>query len=109
MEEFYDEAPARRYSGEADYGGYWRNGPTRPRWRVSYVHETGEVYAVQLGGGSCGPVEVLGIVPPDPPERERLYYATLERLLSGWADEGGRDIAWVRTRIASASVEGEGT
>lgn len=98
IEAFYAENEERRRSGEADYGAWWTE-PNQnwPRWRVSYIQKTGEVYAVQLNGGQ---VELLGVVPPDD---ARIYYQTLDRILEGWADiinEPG-SLDWVRARLAS--------
>ena len=95
LEAFYDANLARRQSGEADYGEQWTNGANWPHWRVSYIHGSGEVYAVELQGQ--GRVMVLGVVPPD--QGEGLYYRTLDLILQGWANEGGRPISWVRERL----------
>ena len=82
----------------------WRGdlGWFMPRWRVSYVQATGEVYALELGGRHR--LEVLGVVAPDPvedpAEGNKRYYRTLDQLLEGWADEA-RGIAWVRERLVS--------
>ena len=96
LDAFYDENPERRRSGEADYGCWWREADSDwPRWRVSYVQKTAEVYAVQL---TSGQVNVLGIVPPDD---DRICYRTLDRILEGWADriqEPG-SLDWVRRRL----------
>jgi len=82
IEAFYADKPERAQSGEADYGVWWTApGLSWPKWRVSYVHKTGEVYAVQLAGP--GLLKILGIVPPD---TEGSYYQTLDRILEGWAD-----------------------
>jgi len=101
LEAFYSENPERRNSGEADYGCWWTEpGQEWPRWRVSYVHKTGEVYAVQLTGGH---VKLLGIVPPDD---DRIYYRTLDRILEGWADvihELG-SLNWVHEKLQSVVV-----
>ena len=108
--EFYTENPDRRWSEEADYGGYWRLEPWEGRWRVSYVRKTGEVYAVNHG---VGPVIVLGWVQPDPvaDERKELYYRTLEKVLEGWGEarRGGWSLKWVAERLdqyAAASAAG---
>ena len=96
IEEFYAENEERRRSGEADYGCWWTEpGHSWPRWRVSYIQKTGEVYAVQLTGGQ---VKLLGVVPPDDAS---IYYQTLDRILEGWADvihELG-SLDWVQARL----------
>ena len=61
-------------------------------WRVSYIRDTGEVYAVRVGG----PVKLLGQVDPDP---EGCYYATLDRVLAGWADQPVKRLSWVKGRL----------
>jgi len=81
IEEFYNEDPRRRASGEADYGVWWMNELPFPKHRVSYIQATGEVYSVQLVPG--GAVDVLGQVKPDDSD---LYYRTLDRILDGWPD-----------------------
>lgn len=96
IEAFYAENDARRRSGEADYGVYWTEpGQNWPRWRVSYIQKTGEIYAVQLTGGQ---VKLLGVVPPDD---DGIYYQTLDRILEGWTDAihqpGSLD--WLQARL----------
>lgn len=92
----------RKISPEADYGLYWRDHRSWPTWRVSYVGNTGEIYAVQLQGD--GRVEILGVVEPDcdpyAPD-DGLYYRTLEGILDGWADECGREdsLDWCRVKL----------
>ena len=104
LEAFYRAAPERRRSGEADYEAYWTEGGARwPRWRVSYVQATGEVYAVELGGPERSRVAVLGVVQPDEDDgRRRAYYRTLDRLLEGWAEEPYKPLDRVQERLQSA-------
>ena len=97
LEAFYNANESRRRSPEADYGVWWTEASRRwPKWRVSYVKQTGEVYAVQTT--SAGHVAVLGIVPPDDGE---IYYQTLDRILKDWADHCGQPggLAWVMERL----------
>ena len=65
----------------------------RPAYRVSYIQQTGEVYAVATG--DFGPVLVLAIVPPDQGE---IYYETLNELMEGWANRP-RTLDWLRDRL----------
>ena len=115
LEAFYSANEARRRSPEADYGVWWRDDRRDGSCRVSYVQATGEVYAVHIGGP--GQVEILGVVPPDPDDRnsthlaprQRLqltFYRTLDRILEGWAEHCGTmsGLAWVRERLAQASA-----
>ena len=74
---------------------------------MSYVRNTGEVYAVNQGR-TIGPVFILAIIPPDPvPEGDRrpLFYATLETTLEGWPQQCGRpnSLCWVRDRLANVT------
>ena len=97
LAEFYNEDPQRQHSGEADYGVWWQDTRPYPRWRVSYIKDTGEVYAVELSLG--GRVMVLGHAEPD---SEGLYYRTLDGILDGWAEVCGQPagLAWVRQRLS---------
>ncbi len=114
LEAFYTEQPERRWSEEADYGVHWRLAGWPHKWRVSYVRNTGEVYAVHQEmqetakrgqSASYGPLFVLGRVEPDPipdGDRKALFYATLETILDGWAERcwTSNGLEWVRDRIA---------
>ena len=97
IEAFYAENEERRRSGEADYGVWWTE-PNQnwPRWRVSYIQKTGEIYAVELV--ERGQVKLLGVVPPDDTP---IYYQTLDRILVGWANVINRpgSLDWVRARL----------
>ena len=102
LEAFYQDKPARRSSGEADYGVWWTEaGKNYPKWRVSYIHDTGEVYALQLIDG--GKVERLGWIQPDDAE---IYYQTLEGILAGWAEVIWRpgSLDWVRKRVGDHCI-----
>ena len=105
LDDYYAGDLRRRCSPEADYGVHWRLTPWDYYWRVSYVRDTGEVYAVHQGS-TIGPVFVLAIVKPDPvPDGDRrlLYYATLDAILDGWPEQCGRpdSLRWVRDRLDS--------
>ncbi len=58
-------APARARSPEVDYGCWWTLDAHRshPRWRVSFIVDTGEVYAVELTSQRPDRFIVLGRVP----------------------------------------------
>ena len=113
---FYDDEPTRWRSEEADYGVHWRLPGWEHKWRVSYVRDTGEIYAVYQcltvhdeaqRALSYGPVFVLGHVEPDPvPEGDRrsLFHRTLEDILDGWAQRCGTPdgMFWVRDRLDAA-------
>jgi hypothetical protein len=93
----------RMFSPEADYGVMWRNGADWPLWRVSYIADTGDVYAVKMAAPGQDTVRLLGVVPPDPVYSDReTYYRTLDGILTGWADPrvSAMDLGWVATRLA---------
>ncbi len=75
--------PARARSPEVDYGCWWTlKGPHDfPRWRVSLLIGTGEVYAVQLQGHRPDKFIILGYLTPGEESR-----AELECVMAGWAD-----------------------
>jgi len=71
------EAHKLERSGEVDYGVWWtQTGSERefPRWRLSWIKDTGELYACQPGKDR---LIVLGVFP----DRK-----TVERVLAGWSD-----------------------
>ena len=109
LEAYYAADERRLRSEECDYGVHWRLEGWEYRWRVSYVRNTGEVYAVNQGR-TIGPVFILAIIPPDPVpdgDRRSLFFATLEAILDGWPQQCGRpdSLRWVRDRLANAEIE----
>ena len=104
IEEFYDEQPERRYSPEADYGSHWTT-TERRRYRISYIQDTGEIYALELSGHD-GPITLLGQVPADPvtDPRTDLYYRTLDAVLAEWPEQAlnRQGPEWVKQQLAEA-------
>ena len=102
--DFYQEDRQRTISGEADYGYHWKLAGYPDPWRVSYVRNTGEIYAVMLGAEA--PLAVIGVVPADQVANERTetYYRTLDQILEGWPEECGKknSLMWVRDRLLHA-------
>ena len=124
LREFYD-ARGGTFSEESEYGMYhWIDricGPPHPavvvsgltvideqevvivraawdRLRVSFVHDTGDIYAVLHGTGpeeSGGPVVLLGTVAGEPDQ--------VDAFMDDWKDgEGlGRPLSWFTDRIAA--------
>ena len=80
LDAYYAADERRLRSEEADYGVRWRLDGWEYRWRVSYVRNTGEIYAVNQGC-TIGPVFVLAraVRPSD-------------------------SLRWVRDRLASVDV-----
>ena len=96
LKEFYNEDTRRLHSVAAGYGVWWKDGDKNfPYYRVSYVQSTGEVYAVASNGRS---VMILGTWPPDVGE---IYYASLDKVLEGWAERCGPPggIQWIRGKL----------
>jgi hypothetical protein len=98
LEAFHEAGGARRsLSIEHDFGVMWLEGRRRrPRYRVSWIEATGELYALALSEFErLQKVELLGIVD----EHEHV-----EQLLSGWEGLpfGESTLDWVRARIADA-------
>lgn len=93
IDAFYAEDTRRRFSGEVDYGVMWTDGEMNwPQYRVTWVEQTGEFYAIRLGGVNAGEVELLGKIQAG---REGA-----ERALKGWAEVEPMTLDWVRGRLA---------
>jgi hypothetical protein len=60
---FYAADERRKHSAEADFGSRWRD-DTGASWRISWLHDTGEIYAVRLGPGLVDPVAAPSRRPP---------------------------------------------
>ena len=104
LEQFYSTNPTRRSSPEAGYGAHWQLAGWPGSWRVSYVRDTGEVYALGRGPGS-GPLLLLGAFPIDPDAGPGdVYYQSLDRFLKGWPDHCGptNGLAWLIGKMAPA-------
>ena len=112
IEEFYDADPRRRESEETEFGREWSDADGL-RTELSWVADTGELYAMAEPAGSVEmdpigdtrvddlptelvTVEILATIPDR---------AELERILTGWEDAmgGTHSLEWVRQRISAAS------
>ena len=84
--EFFSD-PRRRKSPELDFGVIWTLGTPWPRWRVSWIDDTGELYAIPMTS------------PPDPDVRPVLILGVfrtrheVERRMRGWSDKLRRDLS----------------
>lgn len=104
--EFYGGREDRERSPELDFGVWWWEGaaPWGSQWRVSFVDATGELYAVESGGGSPAErrLRILGRF------RDRLH---VELVLDGWAEVcgGPASLRWVEDRARMARAEERGS
>ena len=122
VEEFYSNNSARLRSPEADYGVHWKLEGWPNSWRVSYVRDTGEIYAVHQGpirtgilptgeiiianGLEEGPVLMLGHFPIDQETGPRdVYYHSLEKHLEGWPERCGlpNGLVWVIDKLGGSA------
>ncbi len=112
IEEFYDADPRRRESEEIEFGREWSDA-TGGRTELSWVADTGELYAMAEPsepvfmdpiGDTRVPelptelvtVEVLGTIP------DRAH---VDALLAGWEGQMSKpnSLQWVRDRLSAAS------
>ena len=127
VEEFYSENSARRRSPEADYGVHWKLEGWPNSFRVSYIRDTGEIYAVQQGpirsgtlptgeiiiatGPEEGPVLLLGHFPWQPngdlekAGPRNVYYRGLEKLLEGWPERSiqPNGLVWIIEKLGGSA------
>jgi hypothetical protein len=114
IEEFYSADERRRQSAEVEFGNNWFDN-RGSRYEISWVEDTGELYAMlELATGvdswtPFGDVEVekvkvdtllitvLAVVPT----REEV-----ERLFDGWAEQMAQPdgVHWVAGRLAAAGL-----
>lgn len=109
VDALYSADERRRRSPEWDYGVHWRTSADRPwpRWRVSWIVETGDLYAACAVVGRPAAI-LLGNVPPygDYPHSAGIEAwgrfrraQTVERVLDGWAEADPPLLAWVVERL----------
>jgi hypothetical protein len=114
VDAFYADDERRRRSPEWDYGVAWRSSADElwPRWRVSWVVATGDVYAVKIARDPL--VLLLGVVPPlgEYPYGEGsaawhdfARVQPVERVLAGWAELDEQVLGWVVERIAAEGFD----
>jgi hypothetical protein len=94
LQEFYASDPRRAHSHEVDYGSLWRESAPVPTYRLAWVENTGELYAVQLSEADerNDPVEVLGVL---------WSWQQVDSCLAGWPERcgGQRSLLWARERV----------
>lgn len=101
----------RRWSPEWDFGVMWSehesNTHSWPFWRVSWIVNTGELYAQRSIGNR---VHLLGVVPPvgDYPHGSHEMWTAfknaqdIEKVMDGWAEgEPHKPLSWIEERLAA--------
>ena len=112
IEEFYDADPRRRESEETEFGREWSDA-NGLRTELSWVADTGELYAMAEPAGSVE-MDPFGDTRVDNLPTELVTVeilatitdrADLDRILAGWeaAMDGTNSLAWVRQRLRDAS------
>ena len=90
--DFYSARAERERSPEVDYGYHWRRSNTadhgEPRWRLSYVENTREVYAMRCDGSTA--VVLLA---------ENVSRDEVETALTGWAEMSAPTLAYAVERL----------
>lgn len=108
LDDFYAGEPGtigstRKWSGELDFGVWWKDRTTMwPRYRVSLVKDTGELYAWRQAAIDDRPnVVILGVMctPDGKGDVDRV-----EAALDGWAEKCGESwsLQWVHDRMVEA-------
>lgn len=87
----------RKHSPEVDYGVWWRDGQAYPTYRVSFIVDTGELYAIDVNEKS---VEILAIFTEFGLEKydDEARKKFVESVMAGWAEKCGDidSLEWVR-------------
>ena len=111
IEEFYDADPRRRESEETEFGREWSDA-NGLRTELSWVADTGELYAMAEPAGAVE-MDPVGDTRVDDLPTELLTVeilatitdrAELDRILTGWEDamNGTNSLEWVRQRLRDA-------
>lgn len=110
IEEFYDADPRRRASEELEFGRDWHD-DTGARFELSWVEDTGELYAMRepVEPITQDPFGDVGIADLPTKLVTVELLATIEgrdviqRVLDDWHDAMAEpnSIAWVRERLAA--------
>ena len=101
MDLFLSKRPERRDSAQVEFGIMWREGARkRPRYRVAWLDETGELIAEALSEFEhLRTVELLGTV---------VNRETLELAVNGWErlPYPETTLEWVRTQVSMRTPGG---
>jgi hypothetical protein len=101
MDLFLEKRPERRESQQVEFGIMWREGARkRPRYRVAWLDETGELIAEALSEFEhLRTIELLGTV---------VNRETLELAVNGWErlPYPETTLEWVRTQVSMRTPGG---
>jgi hypothetical protein len=101
MDVFMEKRPERRESQQVEFGIMWREGARkRPRYRVAWFEETGELVAEALSEFEhLRTIELLGTV---------VNRETLELAVNGWErlPYPETTLEWVRTQVSMRTPGG---
>jgi hypothetical protein len=114
LEAFYRQDERRRSSEEIEYGRDWQDGHGN-RYEISYVVDTGELYAMRDPIGGLVPVTWFGELFSTPVPEGSLAVAVLATVdepdaladaLEGWPEAmaGADGIAWLVERMHRTGI-----
>ena len=114
IEGFYSQDERRRASEEIEYGRNWKDEHGN-RYEISYIVDTGELYAMRDPAGGLVPVTWFGELFSTPVQMSDLAVAVLAQVddpdaladaLEGWdgAMEGPDSIAWLVDRLHRSGI-----
>jgi hypothetical protein len=114
LEDFYRQDERRRASEEIEYGRDWKDEHGN-RYEISYVVDTGELYAMRDPVGGLVPVSWFGDLFSTPVTGESLTVALLATVedpdaladaLQGWpgAMAGADGIGWLVERLHRSGI-----
>ena len=111
IEEFYDADSRRRESDEVEFGQDWTDA-SGYRTEVSWVVDTGELYAMREPGAVD--IDMFGDVIAESVSEDAILVQVLatvtsreelDRKLAGWEDamNGDNSLSWVRDRLTDVA------
>jgi hypothetical protein len=114
IEQFYSADERRRQSAEVEFGNNWFDAKGN-RYELSWVEDTGELYAMLELTPGAGTWTPFGDVEVGDAQVDTLVVTVLgtvatrddvEELLSGWADHmaGSDGVHWVADRLQAAGI-----
>ena len=111
IDEFYDADPRRRASDEVEFGSDWHDAD-QVRFELSWVVDTGEIYAMRMPMEPIDYDPVFGSSMVEPLDADTVTVEVLgvfadrdevESRLSGWQEAMPKEnsLVWARERLRS--------